>query len=240
MTCYSSPFLLLLWNLWSRRRNATVFIVNCSRNTDTKHRSTCWSQYMYYTSFGRLLGTKWSNSAYSAVKKQFPTCLSKDGNILSLIPWTLGMTSIFRSPHCHLVWGILFLNQSLGKFELYQMRLYLCFPVCLAPHSRKFPWPDSHHSKVIWAGLLHPHDGGKLWAVGSAGEGGWCQTVQVSSQQKLREKTDWTKYSTSFTRPWRFVTFKVLHMHRSRNSIYRDHKCMTFHWMWNRSFFSSH
>lgn len=73
-------------------------------------------------------------------------------------------------------------------FHLSQVILCSSFPVHPAPHPRELPWPDPHHPQGLRAGLLHPHDGGVLRAVGSAGEGGGCQTVPVSSQQKRRER----------------------------------------------------
>lgn len=72
-------------------------------------------------------------------------------------------------------------------FNVNQVIPHSSFPVRPAPHPGELPWPDPHHPQGLRAGLLRPHDGGVLRAVGSAGEGGRRQAVQVSSQQKRRE-----------------------------------------------------
>lgn len=113
-------------------------------------------------------------------------------------------------------------------FNLNQAIICSSFPVCPAPHPRELPWPDPHHPQGLRAGLLHPHDGGVLRAVGSAGEGGGCQTVQVSSQQKHIERKPIKRNITKALQEHRFVTFEVLCTHKSSNSIYGSHKCMTF------------
>ena len=93
---------------------------------------------------------------------------------------------MFGCPHTfgHLVYNI----PKSKLFNLNWAILYSSLLVRPATHPRELPWPDPHHPQGLRAGLLHPHDGGVLRAVGSAGEGGGCQAVQVSSQQKHRER----------------------------------------------------
>lgn len=73
-------------------------------------------------------------------------------------------------------------------FNLNQVILCSPFPVRPAPHPRELPWSDPYNPQGLRSGLLHQHDGRELRAVGPAGEGGGCQTVQVSSQQKHTER----------------------------------------------------
>lgn len=42
----------------------------------------------------------------------------------------------------------------------------MSFPVHPAAQPRQLPWPDPHHPQGLRPGLLHPHDGGVLRAVG--------------------------------------------------------------------------